>query len=69
MQSDLQRKALRIIVNYTRKYGRPPTIRELMTKTGRNEAGIRAVLKALAEERYIEWSGEQPGRIKLVNSG
>ncbi|MEB3103113.1 LexA family protein [Ferviditalea candida] len=58
-----QRKTLRIIVNYTRKYGRPPTIRELMIKTGRDEAAILDALEALAEDRYIEWSRERPERI------
>lgn len=68
MLSDIERKVLRIIGNYTVGRRRTPTIDELCIKTGRRRGGIMTVLEVLAREEYIEWNRMQPDDIELLEA-
>jgi hypothetical protein len=68
MLSDIERKVLRIICNYSAGRRRMPTIHELCVKTGRTEKGMMRVLAALAKEKYIEWSEEDPEEITVIQA-
>lgn len=59
MLSDIERKVLRIIGNYSAGRRRFPTIDELCTKTGRNRKGVIEVLEVLHKETYIIWTKEE----------
>lgn len=66
MLSDSERKVLRILWNYNAGRRRMPSLHELSVKTGRREAMIMLILRWLAEESYIEWNGNDPKTVKLV---
>lgn len=68
MLSDIERKVLRIIGNYTVGRRRTPTVDELCIKTGRSRGGIMTVLEVLAREEYIEWNRMQPDNIVLLEA-
>ncbi|MBY0055003.1 hypothetical protein H7K32_25930 [Brevibacillus agri] len=68
MLSDIERKVLRIIGNYTVGRRRTPTVDELCIKTGRSRGGIMTVLEVLAREEYIEWNRMQPDDIELLEA-
>jgi len=68
MLSDIERKTLRIIGNYSAGRKRLPTIDELCIKTGRSRAGIFDVLRVLADQEYIEWDRRQPDNIILLEA-
>ncbi|HZH59187.1 MAG TPA: hypothetical protein VEY70_06385 [Metabacillus sp.] len=68
MLSDIDRKVLRIIGNFSAGRKRLPTIDELCIKTGRSVAGIFDVLRVLAEQEYIEWDRSQPDNIVLLEA-
>jgi hypothetical protein len=68
MLSDIERKVLRIIANFSAGRRRMPSIHELCVKTGRTEAGIMKVLAKLAEEFYIEWGNDNPEKIVLIEA-
>lgn len=55
MLSDLERKLLRILYNYSTQRHRMPTLVELENKTGRNQRDIFDGLRGLVEQRYIFW--------------
>ncbi|MGG4496164.1 hypothetical protein [Brevibacillus reuszeri] len=48
MLSDIERKVLRVIGNYSAGRRRTPTVDELCIKTGRNRGGIMTVLEVLS---------------------
>ncbi|GGG14114.1 hypothetical protein [Paenibacillus aceti] len=54
MLSDLERKVLRILYNYSTQR-RMPTKPELERTTGRKYSDIKAALDVLVQERYIFW--------------
>jgi DNA-binding FadR family transcriptional regulator len=60
MLSDIERKVLRIIANFSVGRKRVPTIEEIMIKTGRSRKGIVEVLTSLDRQRFIEWSPGKP---------
>ena len=66
MLSEIELKALRIIQNDMIVQGRLPTIRELMIRTGRSRTGVYYVLQRLAMQGYIEWSRQEPEKIRLI---
>ena len=68
MLSDIERKVLRIIGNYTAGRRRTPTVDELCVKTGRDRGGIMTVLDVLAHEEYIEWQRSEPDNIVLLEA-
>ncbi|WP_024984795.1 hypothetical protein [Brevibacillus borstelensis] len=68
MLSDIERKVLRIIGNYSAGRRRTPTIDELCIKTGRSRGGIMEVLGVLKREEYIEWDRMQPDKIELLEA-
>ena len=66
--SDIERKVLRVIANYSAGRRRTPTIDELCIKTGRSRGGIMEVLEVLKREEYIEWDRMQPDKIELLEA-
>lgn len=60
MLTDIERKMLRILHNYSTVHHHMPSPQLLRAKTGRNEAGIAKVLAGLAEKGYIDWSMGSP---------
>jgi hypothetical protein len=68
MLSDIERKLLRIIGNYSIGRHRTPTVDELCIKTGRNREGIMTVLEVLAREEYIEWQRSEPDKIVVLEA-
>jgi len=66
--SDIERKILRVIANYSAGRRRTPTIDELCIKTGRNRGGIMTVLEVLVREGYIEWQRSQPDQIVVLEA-
>lgn len=68
MLSDIERKILRIIGNYSIGRRRMSTVEELCIKTGRSRGGVMQVLRKLAEERYIEWHHSRPDEIELLEA-
>jgi DNA-binding MarR family transcriptional regulator len=66
--SDIERKVLRIIANFSVGRRRTPTVDELCVKTGRDRGGIMAVLETLAREEYIEWSRSEPDKMTVLEA-
>lgn len=68
MLSDIERKILRVIANYSAGRRRTPTVDELCIKTGRNRGGVMTVLEVLAREEYIEWRRSEPDKIVILEA-
>lgn len=68
MLSDIERKVLRIIGNYSFMRKATPSIHVLEVKTGRSREGIFKVLSVLNQERYIQWDSKNPERIVLLEA-
>jgi hypothetical protein len=66
--SDIERKVLRVIANYSAGRRRTPTVDELCIKSGRNRGGILTVLEVLAKEAYIEWHRSNPDQIVVLEA-
>jgi len=66
--SDIERKVLRVIGNYSAGRRRTPTVDELSVKTGRSRGGILTVLDVLAREEYIEWQRAEPDKIEVLEA-
>ncbi|WP_103108727.1 hypothetical protein [Brevibacillus reuszeri] len=68
MLSDIERKVLCVIGNYSAGRRRTPTVDELCVKTGRSRGGIMTVLDVLAREKYIEWQRTEPDKIEVLEA-
>lgn len=68
MLSDIERKVLRVIGNYSAGRRRTPSVDELCVKTGRNRGGIMTVLEVLAKDDYIEWQRSDPDKIVILEA-
>lgn len=68
MLSDIERKVLRVIANYSAGRRRTPTIDELYIKTGRTKGGIMEVLEVLSREEYIEWQRSEPDKMAVIEA-
>jgi hypothetical protein len=68
MLSDIERKVLRVIANYSAGKRRPPAVDELCIITGRSRGGIMEVLEVLKREEYIGWDRMQPDKIELLEA-
>ncbi|MGG1662861.1 hypothetical protein [Brevibacillus sp. NRS-1366] len=68
MLSDIERKVLRVIANYSAGRRRTPTVDELCIKTGRSRGGIMKVLEVLAKEEYIEWKRSDPDHMVVLEA-
>ncbi|TQK41987.1 hypothetical protein FB479_11688 [Brevibacillus sp. AG162] len=68
MLSDIERKVLRVISNYSAGRRRTPTVDELCIKTGRDRGGIMTVLGVLAKEEYIEWHRSEPDKMEVYET-
>lgn len=66
MLSDLERKVLRIIENYTIIKGKPPTLWQLSRFTGRNQGEIRSIVLRLKRGGMLSIRGRNgAGRPKV----
>ncbi|MGK5654858.1 hypothetical protein ACSNN6_29165 [Brevibacillus formosus] len=68
MLTDIERKILRIIGNYSAMKPKPPSIDVICVKTGREREGVMTVLETLAREEYIEWRRAEPDNIEVITS-
>ncbi|QDS35009.1 hypothetical protein [Brevibacillus brevis] len=68
MLTDIERKILRIIGNYSAMKPKPPSIDVICVKTGRSREGVMTVLEVLAREEYIEWQRAEPDNIEVITS-
>lgn len=66
--SDIERKVLRVIGNYSAGRRRTPTVDELCIKTGRDRGGIMTILDALTKEEYIEWHRSEPDQMEVFET-
>ncbi|MDP5274469.1 hypothetical protein [Chengkuizengella axinellae] len=66
MLTDLQRKVLRILYNYSATRRRMPTIPGLEIKTGKDEKTVRQVLNGLVKGGYIECPDGDTQDIKII---
>jgi SOS-response transcriptional repressor LexA len=66
--SDIERKVLRIIGNYSAMKPRPPSVDEICVKTGRSREDVMTVLEELTREKYIEWKRSEPDNIEVITS-
>ena len=55
MLSDLERKVLRILLNFSSQRHRMPTKPELECTTGRRYEDIKSALDVLVQQHYIFW--------------
>lgn len=55
MLSDIERKLLRILYNFSAQKRRMPTMEELEIKTGRRTEDLRTGLLTLEQDNYIAW--------------
>lgn len=58
MLTDLERKLLRIIFNYSFMRSKMPEICELETKTGRTISDIIKGIEGLEQKEFIRWDGK-----------
>lgn len=65
--SDVERKVLRIIGNYSAMKPRPPSVDEICVKTGRSHEEVMAVIKVSGEE-YIEWQRSEPYKMEVFET-
>ncbi|WP_152532856.1 hypothetical protein [Paenibacillus larvae] len=68
MLSDLERKTLRILYNFSNLNRRMPNIKELEKKTGARAANIFSALDCLQKQGYIEWQPRNTQSIKIINA-
>ncbi|WJQ80977.1 hypothetical protein [Brevibacillus brevis] len=66
--SDIERKVLRIIGNYSAMKPRPPSVDEICVKTGRSREDVMTVLETLAREKYIEWRRTEPDKMDVFET-
>ncbi|MED4749972.1 hypothetical protein P9361_01055 [Brevibacillus choshinensis] len=68
MLSDIERKVLRVISNFSIGRRRAPSVNELCIKTGRTRGGIMEVLEVLSREEYIEWQRSNPDQMVVLEA-
>ncbi|MDP5276312.1 hypothetical protein [Chengkuizengella axinellae] len=68
MLTDLERKVLRILYNFSATRRRMPTIQELEIKTGKGEKTVRSVLNGLVKDKYIECPDSNTQNIKIITT-
>jgi hypothetical protein len=66
MLGDNARKLLRIVYNYSTLVGKPPTLEELVRKSGRTRGQVKMALRVLSMEKYITWEEEKPHKIVVL---
>lgn len=68
MLGDTERKVLRIVSNITGFHKRPPSISEISIKSGRSPAAVRAALRILTTEKFIEWNPDRHNELKVIQA-
>ncbi|QEV91068.1 hypothetical protein F3129_06470 [Bacillus velezensis] len=56
--TDFERKVYRIIFNMTR-FGKNPSMEQMMRKTGKDEQAIRTAVKNLMRQHELKWDKEK----------
>jgi len=67
MLTDLERKTLRILFNFSNLYRRMPTVKELEKKTGARAVNIFKALDRLYKQGYITWQPRVVQSIQIIN--
>ncbi|KKC45818.1 hypothetical protein VE23_25175 [Paenibacillus sp. D9] len=63
---DIERKVLRILVNYSKIRSTPLTMENLRKFTGKREGRLQHILVVLEQEMYIEIESRQPLRYRVL---
>ncbi|MFB5761076.1 hypothetical protein [Paenibacillus medicaginis] len=66
MLSDIERKLLRILYNFSHQQRRIPTMNEFEIKTGRRPEQIKQALLGLEKNNYITWEDKSSTQQILI---
>jgi len=66
MLSDIERKTLRILDNYSKTNNRMPSLVDLKRKTGRRDKDLLSALRVLVDKHFIVWDGGSFETIRIV---
>jgi hypothetical protein len=69
MLSDTARKLLMIMTHSANHHAHMPSLPELERLSGRMPVPIKAALKELVEENYIEWNPNTPPETAVIIEG
>jgi len=69
MLSDTARKLLMIMTHSANHHAHMPSLPELERLSGRMPVPIKAALKELVEENYIEWNPNTPTEMAIIIEG
>ncbi len=69
MLSDTARKLLMIMTHSANHHAHMPSLPELERLSGRMPVPIKAALKELVEENYIEWNTNTPPEMAIIIEG
>ncbi|MDH6373506.1 hypothetical protein M2444_005338 [Paenibacillus sp. PastF-3] len=69
MLSDTARKLLMIMTHSANHHAHMPSLPELERLSGRMPVPIKAALKELVEENYIEWNSNTPPEMAIIIEG
>lgn len=69
MLSDIERKLLRILYNFSAQQRRMPVMDELAIKTGRQPEQIKQALDGLERANYIAWQDKSSTQNILIIEG
>ncbi|OPA80791.1 hypothetical protein BVG16_00070 [Paenibacillus selenitireducens] len=67
MLSDIERKTLRVLFNYSHSHKRMPTFEQLELMIGRNRPTVYQTLKALEKDNYITWADGNMKSIVVID--
>lgn len=68
MLSDLERKLLRILYNFSNLNRRMPSLKELEKKTGNRAMNLFNALDGLHKQGYIEWQPPDVQSIRIMKA-
>ncbi|CDN43083.1 hypothetical protein [Paenibacillus sp. P22] len=63
---DIERKVLRILVNYSKIRSTPLKMENLQKFTGKREGRLHHILGVLEQEKYVEIESRQPLRYRIL---
>lgn len=68
MLTDIERKVLRILFNFSNLNKRTPTFDDLQLKTGRNKNGVIDAISGLADKQFIIWEPQRTETIQILRA-
>jgi hypothetical protein len=66
--SDIERKVLRILYNFSSMRKSFPSIELITIKTGKSRSEIQRILDNLKEKHYIDWDQMYPNRMMILEA-